>query len=233
VGARVGSAVVVGAVVEGFGEDGAVVVGIDDGAMTGESVGSEVSIASGGEVVVVFAEASRVGAIVRLVLSSPIDGDSVLSSVIDGELVLSPVSDGDGVGKGSAVAIDKAGVGIAVSVGESVDESAISVVRPGVGISEVSAGAGEGISSGSPDSSSAVDSVSVVSVEFVGRPPAYCSQYGQCPSARHSANDSDIPEHPSKEEISVIPSKDAAWQYLLRRILIALACHLRKRAKRK
>ncbi len=222
-----GSAVVVGAVVEGFEEDGAVVVGIDDGTITGEWVECEVSIKSEGEVVVVFVEASRVGVIVWLVLSSPFDGDSVLSSVIDGELVLSPVSDGDGVGKGTIVAIDRTGVGIAVSVGESVDKSAISIERPGVGISDVSAGAGEGInSSGSSDSSAAVNSVSVESLLFVGRPPAYCSQYGQCPSVRHSSNDSDIPEHPSKEEISVIPRRDAAWQYLLRRILIALACHL-------
>jgi len=224
VGVRDGSAVVVGAVVEGFEEDGAVVVGIDDGAITGESVESEVSIKSEGEVVVVFVKISRVGAIVWLVLSSPFDGDKVLS----------PVSDGDGVGKGSVVAFDETGVGIAVSVGESVDKSAISIETPGVDISDVSAGAGEGInSSDSSDSSSAVDSVTIESLKFVGRPSAYCPQYGQCPSARHSANDSDIPEHPSKEEISVIPSRDAAWQYLLRRILIALACHLQKRAMRK
>ena len=222
-GVRDGSAVVVGAVVEGFEEDGAVVVGIDDGAITGESVESKVSISSESEVVVVFVEASRVGAIVWLVLPSPFDGD----------LVLSPVSDGDGVGKGSTIA-NKTGVGIAVSVGESVDKSAISIERPGVGISDVSAGDGEGTnSSDSSDSSSAVNSASVESLKFVGRPPAYSPQYGQCPSARHSANDSDIPEHPSKEEISVIPSRDAAWQYLLRRILIALACHLQKRATRK
>ena len=213
-GVRDGSAVVVGAVVEGFEEDGAVVVGIDDGAITGESVESKVSISSESEVVV---------AIVWLVLPSPFDGD----------LVLSPVSDGDGVGKGSTIA-NKTGVGIAVSVGESVDKSAISIERPGVGISDVSAGDGEGTnSSDSSDSSSAVNSASVESLKFVGRPPAYFPQYGQCPSARHSANDSDIPEHPSKEEISVIPSRDAAWQYLLRRILIALACHLQKRATRK
>jgi hypothetical protein len=152
-------------------------------------------------------------------LASDVEGDLVLSSEIEGELVLSPVSDGDGVGKGL--------VGIDVSVGASVDKTSVSIERAGVGTEDVSSNSDEGPnSSGSSDSTSTIDSDSVESVEFVGEHSAYCSQYGQCPSHKHSPNDSDIPEHPSKEEISNIPSIDAAWQYLLSRILIAFACHL-------
>lgn len=171
------------------------------------------------------------------------------SPVIDGDVVIPPISDGDGaaeipspvivgdmvippVSGGDGVALDQMVVGINVSVGEFVvDEPAISDELVGV---DASAGSSVGTdSSSSSDPSSAADSDSVEPVEFVGKPSAYCSQYGHFPSAKHSSKDSDIPEHPSKEESSVIPSKEAAWQNLLRRILIALWCHLQERAKRK
>lgn len=213
-----GSVVAVGAVVDGSEDVGPVVMRVNDG--TGETVGLEVSTA------VALLEATRVGAIVSRMLPTDCDGGVVPPSVIDGDVVISPISDGgvvderlspviDGdteippISDGDEVVLDHMVVGMNDSVGEFVgDEPANSVELVSV---DATAGSSVGIDSPtSTDPSSTSDSNSVEPVEFVGNPPAYCSQYGHFPSAKHSSKDSDMPEHPSKEESSVIPSRDAA-----------------------